>query len=297
VRDFDVQHRDAFESLAAMRDAGGVDLILTSPPYPDARTDEAYGASFDTSLEGYARLGNACFAALKPGGVCALNIDGPVRKWRGVCPNPLADGAEIGSERSLVAFEVALDWAKRVGFRFVEHCAYVRDGFPISEGPRWRSGGEPLHVFARPGADPHFDRYGSTRKAKYAGAKQRPPGHGSRDVNGKRKQATPGRPVADRRSVMTFERHAGHTDSEHVAPFASTLADDYVLCYSPPGGLVGDPFVGSGTVAFACHRHGRRFIGGDIGIRQTHRGKPCGRRWSDIVSDGLSQQRLFGGES
>lgn len=70
----DVQHRDAFDSLAAMRDAGGVDLILTSPPYPDARTDEAYGASFDTSLEGYGRLGEAIFAALKPGGVCALNI-------------------------------------------------------------------------------------------------------------------------------------------------------------------------------------------------------------------------------
>ena len=42
VPDFDVQHRDCFDSLAAMRDAGGVDLILTSPPYPDARTDEAH---------------------------------------------------------------------------------------------------------------------------------------------------------------------------------------------------------------------------------------------------------------
>ena len=61
----------------------------------------------------------------------------------------------------------------------------------------------------------------------------------------------------------------------------------------PPGGILGDPFVGSGTVAFACHRHGRRFIGGDLGIRQTHNGKPCGRRWADIVNDGLRQQRLF----
>ena len=80
---FDVQHRDWSESLAAARDAGGARLIVTSPPYPDARTVEQYGgASFDTTLAGYGRLGEACFEALAPGGVCALNIDGPVRVWR-----------------------------------------------------------------------------------------------------------------------------------------------------------------------------------------------------------------------
>ena len=75
----DVQHRDAFDSLAAMKAAGGVRLIVTSPPYPDARTPEQYGATFDTTLEGYGRLGDAVFDALMPGGGCALNIDGPVR--------------------------------------------------------------------------------------------------------------------------------------------------------------------------------------------------------------------------
>ena len=96
---FDVQHRDCFDSLAAMRDAGGVDLILTSPPYPDARSDAQYGgASFDTSVDGYHRLGLAVFDALKPGGVCVLNIDGPCRDWRGK-----------GSERSLISWRVAID--------------------------------------------------------------------------------------------------------------------------------------------------------------------------------------------
>lgn len=218
----DVQHRDCFDSLAAMKDAGGVRLIVTSPPYPDARTPEQYGcAGFDTSVEGYGRLGEAVFEALVPGGVVALNIDGPVRVWR----------PELGeSERSLIAFEVALDWAKRIGFRYVERCAYLRDGFPISGdgcNPRWRNGWEPVHVFARPGAQPFFDRWGFTRPAKY------------------------------------------------------------VLCYSAPGDLVGDPFVGSGTVAYSCHRHGRRFIGGDLGHRERD-----GRRWADIVNDGLRQTTL-----
>jgi hypothetical protein len=161
---FDVQHRDCFDSLAAMRDAGGCDLILTSPPYPDARTQEQYGATFDTSMAGYGRLGDAVFESLKPGGVCALNIDGPVRVWR----------PELGeNERSLIAFKVAIDWAERIGFRYIEHCAYVRDGTPISEGPRWRSGWEPVHVFARPGAEPFFDRMGETRAAVQAGVVKR----------------------------------------------------------------------------------------------------------------------------
>ena len=292
VPDFDVQHRDCFDSLAAMRDAGGVDLILTSPPYPDARTDEAYGASFDTTLEGYGRLGDAVFAALKPGGVCALNIDGPVRKWRGECPNPLADGAEIGSERSLIAFDVALDWAKRVGFRFIERCVYRREGVPGDHGPRWRSGGELVLVFARPGGPVHFDGWACTVAAKGAGTRYS--NGGSRRLGGSTARGS--WVQAEFRQLSTvLSCSVGHnqTDGDHPAPFAAQLADAYVLCYSPPGGLVGDPFVGSGTVAFACHRHGRRFIGGDLGIRQAHKGKPCGRRWADIVNDGLRQTRLF----
>jgi len=274
----DVKHRDCYESLAAMRDAGGVDLILTSPPYPDARKVEAYGAEFDTSMAGYQKLGDAVFEALKPGGVCALNIDGPVRVWR----------PELGeSERSLIAFKVAIDWAERVGFRYVEHCAYVRDGAPGLAGPRWRSGWEPVHVFCRPGVGPYFDPSGYTVPSK-CGSVDRSK-HRTRS-GGRVRGGT--RAKIDRRHIMSAWRFlAGNqTDKDHVAAFASSFADAYVLCYSPPGGLVGDPFVGSGTVAFACHRHGRRFIGGDLGTRERD-----GRKWADIVTDGLRQTTLFGG--
>lgn len=278
---YDVAQRDCFETLAVAESRGGVDLIVTSPPYPDARTVEQYGgAEFDTTVEGYGRLGDAVFRALKPGGVVALNIDGPIRVWR----------PEIGeSERSLIAFEVALDWAKRVRLRYIEHCAYVRDGFPISAGPRWRSGWEPVHVFARPGADPFFDRWSSTRAAKYAG--KMTSGTGCRHNGERRATALIRREQPERRALHTAERHTNNQatcDRDHAAPFASTLADDYVLCYSPPGGLVCDPFVGSGTVAFSCHRHGRRFIGGDLGARERD-----GRPWANVVNEGLAQKLLF----
>jgi hypothetical protein len=281
MSDFDVGHRDWSESLAAARAAGGAGLILTSPPYPDARTVEQYGgAEFDTTLEGYGRLGEACFDALKPGGVCALNIDGPIRVWR----------PELGeSERSLIAFEVAIDWAKRVGFRYVEHVAKAVDGFPVSGdgcNPRWRAGWEPVHVFARPGAVPLFDRHGYTRVAKYAGTTT---SSTARRLGEKRQSAMKPALVSERRCLMTCERWLSqHSESHHSAPFPSDFADAFVLCYSEPGSLVCDPFAGSGTVAFSCHRHGRRFVGGDLGHRERD-----GRRWADVIADGLRQERLF----
>ena len=67
-------------------------------------------------------------------------------------------------------------------------------------------------------------------------------------------------------------------DSEHPATFSPHLADAFVLCYSPPGGLVCDPFMGSGTVAMSCARNGRNVIGGDLGARESD-----GRRWADIA--------------
>jgi DNA modification methylase len=286
MSDFDVKHRDCFDSLAVMRDAGGCDLILTSPPYPEARTSAAYGGvEFDASVEGFGRLGEAIFGALKPGGVCALNIDGPIRIWR----------PELGeTERSLIAFRVAIDWSDRVGFRYLEHGAYVRWMAPIggNDNPRWRSAWEPIHIMSKPGGKTWFDRYGSTREAMHAGLEYSAGGNlrGGRMPDGEKGSVNSrGFVQPDRRALTTAEHHESRlTDRDHVAAFTPSLADDYILCYSPPGGLVGDPFVGSGTVAFSCHRHGRRFIGGDLGHRERD-----GRRWADVVNDGLRQERLF----
>lgn len=277
----DVEHRDWSASLAAAKAAGGARLIVTSPPYPDARTVEQYGgAEFECTLAGYGRLGESCFEALVPGGVVALNIDGPIRVWR----------PELGeSERSLIAFEVAIDWARRVGFRYVERVSYAREGVPGSRGPRWRTGHELVHVFARPGAPVYFDAEGYTIPAKRAGEYWSAGSARSNGIHRRRSAWTQG----DRRQITTsIVAHVGsnQTDSDHPAPFARELADAFVLCYSAAGDLVCDPFVGSGTVAFSCHRHGRRFVGGDLGHRERD-----GRRWADIVGDGLRQTTLFEG--
>lgn len=82
----DIRHRSFEETLLACEALGGVDLIVTSPPYPDARPGQYGGdASHDFAWEDYQRLGDHVARALKPGGFAAINIDGPVRLRNGRC--------------------------------------------------------------------------------------------------------------------------------------------------------------------------------------------------------------------
>ena len=75
----------------------------------------------------------------------------------------------------------------------------------------------------------------------------------------------------------------------HHAAFTYALARDLVLCFSNPGDLVVDPFLGSGAAMIAAIDHGRRFLGGDLLARQED-GKP----WIDVareIAEGRYAQR------
>ena len=49
----------------------------------------------------------------------------------------------------------------------------------------------------------------------------------------------------------------------HFAVFPEQLVETCVLAGSPPGGVVLDPFLGSGTTAVVARRLGRDFVGID----------------------------------
>lgn len=54
------------------------------------------------------------------------------------------------------------------------------------------------------------------------------------------------------------------SDRSHPAPFPEVLCERPILAGCPPGGLVVDPFVGSGTTAVVAKRLCRHFIGFDL---------------------------------
>lgn len=285
----DVEHRSFEDTLARCTEIGGVDLIFTSPPYPtevpgakgrEGAPTRRYGGDAPEHFlwEDYQRLGGACFAALKPGGFCIVIVDGPVR----------TRDKKKGSERSLIAFKLAIDWAERVGFRYVEHEVYLRDGAPGDFFPRRRSGFELMHAFQRPGARGYFDAWATTLPAKQAGKRHYTKGGGSRLWSGRIHSGPVGVPFfmqRDRRTITTAVPASEHgaiitkkeIDGAHPAPFTEYVARVQLLSYSPPGGIVCDPFNGSGTTGIVAVRHGRSFIGGDLGVRERD-----GRRWADI---------------
>ena len=50
-------------------------------------------------------------------------------------------------------------------------------------------------------------------------------------------------------------------NDRHEAEFPERLAERVILLYSPAGGTVIDPFVGSGTTTAVARRLGRRWLG------------------------------------
>jgi hypothetical protein len=230
---------------------GKADLVFTSPPYCDART---YGANVSWTLDDYAKLGDAVFHALRPGGWALINVDAPVREWR----------PGFGTERGFHPWEMMLDWAKRIG----QVGAYLG---------RFRNDWEPLLWFQRPGGEQFFDRQVLAEKARYG----RPvgstmPARGADAMTTRRATGWAAANDARHRGSLWWYGAVGKGQSGmpelevvgHPARWPYLLAEDIVRCFCPPDGLACDPFTGAGTSLVAALDHGRRFIGGDLFERQ-----------------------------
>ena len=246
--------------------AGLVDLVACSPPYADAR---AYGANVSWTDANYAALGDAVFAALKPGGHALINVDAPVREWR----------SGFGTERGFHPWRLMLDWAEHIGFRVPERLAFGRQGQVGEYAGRFRNDWEPLLWFQKPGAAGFFDKMPLTEAATYqrkVGTATQAGRENSGDIQRVRAYSGDAAEKQTKRRGTQWQYgsvgkgHSGAPDIEaanHPARWPYRLAEDIVRCFCPPGGLVLDPFVGAGTTVAAALAHGRTAIGGDFDVQ------------------------------
>jgi DNA modification methylase len=264
-------------------DPGEADLVVTSPPYDDART---YGNNVSWTFSDYQALGDAIYLALKPGGHALVVLDSPVREWR----------KGFGTERGFTPWKVMLDWAERVGFRVPDRLAYGRQGVPGAYLGRFRNDWEPLLWFQKPGAKGYFDKWAIAEDSKYPQKKTQA---SNRRVDGTLStRIRSGRAVEENKTHRsTFWSYGnigkGHEpkeaeETDHPARFCERFSEDVVKCFCPPGGLVIDPFLGSGTSAVAAVRHGRNFIGGDLFNNDE------GKSWAEVSYQRLA--KTFGPE-
>ncbi len=88
----------------------------------------------------------------------------------------------------------------------------------------------------------------------------------------------------NRRSVWTVPTmpYAG----AHFATFPEKLVEPCILAGCPPGGLVLDPFVGSGTVVAVAQRLGRRGVGVDLTYQDLAKTRTAqqGLRLAEVVA-------------
>jgi len=285
-------HGDALDVLRGLPD-GSVGCCVTSPPYfglRDYGVDGQLGA--ESSPAEYVEAMRAVFAevrrVLADDGTLWLNLGDSYYSGRGAPTKPdLKNQARRPGVRSLD--KGGADWAKpkdllgipwRVAFALQDDGWILRNSiiwhkpnampesitdrlstrhenvFMLSKSRRYWFDLDPIRERAETA-----DRPGPRRS--YA-----PGATGSMDGAEHRGMAGPfaglplnekGKNPGDVWSIPTQP-----FPGAHFAVFPSALAERCILAGCKPGGVVLDPFSGSGTTGMAAAKHGRRYVGIDL---------------------------------
>lgn len=228
---------DAFDFLAGL-ERESVDLVVSSPPY-------FMGKEYDTSLSIedfkniHRRLLPELVRILKPGGSLCWQVGHHVR-----------NGVSVPLDAIIyVTFSESneLTLRNRIVWTF-GHGEHARRRF---------SGRHETVLWYTKGENYHFDLDAVRVPQKYPGKKH---------YKGPNKGEWSGNPLGKNPSD-TWEipnvnsNHVEKTD--HPCQFPVALVQRLVLSLCPVGGVVADPFMGSGTSAVAAIHEKRKFIGCD----------------------------------
>lgn len=238
-----------------------VDLVMTSPPYVDARN---YGIGFtikgqawvDWAVERYLECVRICRGAV------VWVVEGKTRnyQWDATPALLMAD-------------------LHRAGAKLRKPPAFQRVGIPGSGGPDWFRNDYEFCIASSKGKLVGCDNTAMGKPPKYGpgGAPSHRTKTGAR-INAKRtpsqKERSNGRDgngsykppkLANPGNIIHCKVGGGAMGSplahDNEAPFPERLAEFFIRSCCPPGGIVLDPFVGSGTVPAVAIRAGRRWMG------------------------------------
>jgi DNA modification methylase len=248
---------DSSEWLSALPSAS-VDLWFTSPPYADAR---AYSRIHpDRYVEWFLPYGKLMLEATNDTGWLVLNIK-----------NRVAKSGPLQGQRHPYVYQLVLALQEQ-GWRWLETYIWSKpNAVPGRFGPRTKDSFEYVYAFAK-GARPYFDLnairvpYKTTpeeierRKLDKLGRRNTEAGFGrDRTTTYLHGGADPGNVVS---VPQTYNQHKGA--GGHTAAMPEGLAEFFIRACSPSGGVVIDPFAGSGTTAVVARRLGRRAGGLEI---------------------------------
>jgi site-specific DNA-methyltransferase (adenine-specific) len=235
---------DNIEYLKTLPD-NCVDLVVTSPPYDDLRDYHGYTLNLH-------QVGEQIHRVLKDGGICALVIQDSTKNFG----------------KSLTSFRTIVDWCDSFGFKLFETVIYNRQGV---EGAWWkkrfRVDHEYLPIFLKGERPQYFNKEGLKIPSKHGGKTMVGAAVRKKDGSQAESRSVYINPLKCPGTVMNFGNSCGDGSKlkhQHPAVFPDKLAFDMINCFCPEGGLVLDPFSGSGTSCVMAKKSHRHYIGIDI---------------------------------
>jgi DNA modification methylase len=244
--------------------AGSVDCIITSPPYykqRDYQSQDQLGSEGDPEsyVRSLASIFAECRRVLKPTGTFWLNLG-----------DKYHEGRLLG-----LPWRVALQLAEQGWILRADVIWHKPNAMPHPVKNRPTVDHEYLFFFAKTDGyyydadairEPHVTfsansrmRGGRNHFGKRNGTPEKGKNQGSRNLHNARWDQAFHPAGRNRRTVWSVP--LGKCREAHFAVFPEGLVEPCVLAGSPPGGLVFDPFLGTGTVAVVAKSASRAYFG------------------------------------
>jgi len=246
--------------------SNSIDIVVTSPPYDAVRDYKGFSIDLHAT-------GKEIYRVLKDGGIAAMVIQDQTKNFG----------------KSLTSFRTIVDWCDSFGFKLFETVIYRKYG---AEGAWWakrfRVDHEYIPIFLKGERPQYFNKEDLKIPSKHGGKTLT--GGGTRLTNGKRIDTKPIKinKMKCRGTIWDYltAGDGSRLKHRHPATFPNQLPYDFINCFTPKGGVVLDPFVGSGTTIVAAKNLGHHYIGIDVAKEYCEIAR-------QRIKEEASQEKLF----
>lgn len=230
-----------------------IDLIFTSPPYADQRTNTYGGIRPDRYVSWFMPKADEFLRILKPTGSFILNIKERV----------------VDGERHTYVLDLILEMRKRGWLWTEEYIWHKKNSHPGKWPNRFRDNWERLLHFTK---QKRFSMYqdqvmvpvGDWAQTRLKNLSETDKKRDNSKVGsgfGKKIENWVGREYVYPSNVLHMATEC--YNQQHSAVFPVALPEWFIKLFTKPGDLVLDPFNGSGTTCVAAQQQNRDYIGID----------------------------------
>lgn len=244
---------DCLEKMKTIGDAS-VDLIMTSPPYADARKTTYGGPAPDEYVEWFMPIADEMRRCMKPTGTFMLNIKEKV----------------VNGERHTYVLELIIAMRKSGWLWTEEWIWHKKNCFPGKWPNRFRDAFERIlqfnlnkkFVMNQDSVMHPVGEWAESRLKNLSDTDKVRDESGSGSSFGKRQANWLGRDLVYPSNVLHLATECSNKD--HPAAYPEGLASFFIKLFSNKGSTVLDPFQGSGTTGISAVGLERDYVGIEI---------------------------------